>query len=142
MRNSLVFLAYGLLVCASCVQNPAEPLTPEDRCVILCQGNATGHPCRGEMIAEDCVSSCVTHITPLTGDCLTCVLTQSGWIGQACVCQEVDAFGMLDVQCEDCRYTTHQRECADSTQCTRDTSMCSGFELVEPTDPVCVPACG
>jgi hypothetical protein len=133
--------AYGAVVVAGCVQ-VGEPLTAEDRCVLLCQGNDANHPCHGEEPAEDCVTTCVDHITPLVDDCLTCVLTQSGWIGNACVCQEVDEFGMLDVECDACSYTTHDTKCAASTECTRDTETCEGFELVEPTDPICSPACG
>ncbi len=137
----LLVLPYVGLAAVACVQPPNEPLTAEDRCVILCEGQSRRHPCFGEEAASDCVSRCTAHITPLTGNCLTCVLTHSGWMGQACVCQEVDAFGMLDVKCDACAYTTHQEKCAASSSCQRDTATCDGFELVSPTDPTCVPAC-
>jgi hypothetical protein len=130
-----------LLVASSCVE-AGKPLTEEDRCVILCEGNGNGHPCQGEEPATDCVSTCAAHITPLVDDCLTCVLTQSGWIGQSCECTDVDPFGMVDVQCDACSYTTHDRDCASSPQCTRDTATCEGFTLVKTTDAICAPACG
>lgn len=140
--RTFVLCIYAALALVGCMQDAAEPLTAEDRCVLLCEGNDGNHPCKDETAADDCVSTCTTHITPLVGDCLTCVLTQSGWIGQACVCQEVDTFGNLNVTCDACNYTTHQTKCADSTACTRDTEMCEGFTLVAPTDTVCAPACG
>ncbi len=140
MRALMAIIYMGVLI-AGCVQVGDEPLTAEDRCVILCQGNASGHPCKGQMIAEDCVETCTTHITPLRDECLTCVLTQSGWIGTSCECESVDAFGMVDVTCDACAYTTHDRKCAASTECTRDLEMCEGFDLVAPSDPICSPAC-
>ncbi len=138
----VAIVLYAALWIAGCVQGPSKPLTAEDRCVLLCQGNDAGHPCRDETVAEDCVTKCTAHITPLVDDCLTCVLTQSGWIAEACVCQEVDTFGNLDVTCKACAFTTYETECVTSTVCMKDTEMCLGFTLVEPTDPFCTPACG
>lgn len=141
MRRLLPIIAYAALVLSGCMQG-SEPLTAEDRCAILCNGNDGAHPCRDEEPTDSCVTQCTSHITPLTGDCLTCVLTMSGWIAEACVCKEVDDFGMLNQECKDCSFTTHQTNCANSTTCTKDSETCEGYKLVNPTDTVCAPACG
>ena len=138
----VVAASYAALTWLGCVQNPSEPLSAEDRCVLLCEGNDGQHPCRNEEPADDCVDECTALIEPLVDDCLTCVLTQSGWIGESCECEEVDPFGNLDVTCDACSYTTHNKVCVASTACTRDTATCAGFELVKPTDSVCESACG
>lgn len=138
--RSLTITLYASLLIAGCVQ-VGEPLTEEDRCALLCQGNRSSHPCHGEVPADDCVATCADHIRPLTGECLTCVLNQSGWVGTGCECTDVDRFGMVNVECDACSYTVHQKECAASTECTRDSGTCDGFRLVEPTGPICSPVC-
>lgn len=142
MRSTSLVLAYALLALVACVQGPQKPLTAEDRCVLLCEGNDGDHPCSAEEPAADCVSTCTAHIEPLADECLTCVLTQSGWIGSACVCEEVDAFGNLDVTCDLCTYTTHETKCARNDTCERDLSTCDGFVMVDTTDSTCSQACG
>lgn len=140
-------LALGVLfaggAATACFPSDQEPLTPEDRCGLLCEPSAS-HPCAGEEVPDGCVSSCVPHIEGLEDDCLVCVMRNSGWIGQACECRTVDDFGNVSVRCDDCDYTSLERQCSNGTAsgaCTKDSTTCSGFELADKNG-ICAAACG
>ena len=140
-------LLWAPLGCAAlisaCFPSDQEPLTPTDRCALLCEPSAS-HPCAEEEVPSTCVSSCVPHIEGIDGDCLICVMRNSGWIGQACECRNVDDFGNVNVKCDDCAYTSLERQCSDGTAsgtCTKDSSTCSGFELADKAG-ICATACG
>jgi hypothetical protein len=135
-------LFWGAALASACGPSDQEPLTPADRCALLCEPSAS-HPCAGEEVPSTCVSTCVPHIEGLVDDCLVCVMRNSGWIGQACECRTVDDFGNVNVRCDDCAYTSLERQCTDGTgtTCTKDSTSCSGFTLADPKG-ICVAACG
>lgn len=141
-------IPWVILLAAACsTSDPggsSAPPTLAERCASNCTApKSADDPCHGASADASCASTCETTLAGKSDECVTCILSYSGFTGTTCKCDEALG-GLGSVSCSECTYHGGSKSCATQLidKCTNGAQQCSGYTAKAIDDPVCATKCG